>query len=342
MKKFFGAQSTLEFIMLLILVIAGIFIMGPYVVRAVNAYMRSWEASVEQSKHSMVQIPPWEIDPNQLMPCSLVNCSGYDGDNCTAGINRKNCCVWVRKYFDQNYPNPGGPGTCQLVLTAEGCASKSSAQLPGAGCCNIAHNAGHHNHLCCYNGASGIFNSGPGAGGEYCEDKCDCNMASPNPCANCNAGTCNQVCNTNENYSCPDCACGNGHCEWMETAANCPADCATGCNYSNCVNYNTNESGCVSQGNDSQGNKCCVFVKKSKCGGSSCSTPDGTSCLPRANALNACRGLAPGSVLWITGSQKCANKLSCQMNDPNNTGWKTCKPTTSPPTCNNSGCGFAN
>ncbi|MCX5681549.1 MAG: hypothetical protein NT079_04645 [Candidatus Omnitrophica bacterium] len=49
-KKILLAQSTLEFMMIIILVIAGVVVMGPYVIRSVNAYMRSWEIAADQAR----------------------------------------------------------------------------------------------------------------------------------------------------------------------------------------------------------------------------------------------------------------------------------------------------
>ena len=103
MKKFFRAQSTLEFIMILILVLAGILVMGPYVIRSVNAYMRSWEISAEQTKHNPnVALLPQDLDPNISPPetCEDVVCSDYSYDSCpTGGLQ---CCLkyyWLDGYY---------------------------------------------------------------------------------------------------------------------------------------------------------------------------------------------------------------------------------------------------
>lgn len=323
MKKFFGAQSTLEFIMLLILVLAGIFVMGPYVVRAVNAYMHSWESSADQS-NSMVQIPPWELDPNQLMPCNLVNCDGYDGNNCTVGINRQNCCMYIYKYNDFNNAQ-----SCQSA--GGGCTKKSTAQA-GVSCCNISHNAGNHNHLCSYGGYSGIFDQNPGDpvyGGAWGEDKCDCqNTPPPDPCENCTGGTANGYCDTNENNtSCPydpnngkfcDCGCGNGHCDHTETATSCPADCSYCAGTTLCAGHQgTDDQGspyqtCVSgHGNNQSGQSCCIWRRPFSCNNSThqCVLPPGATrtCIKRDMIDN---------YYYLYGSNIYDYKLSCANN-----GW---------------------
>ncbi len=44
-----NAQHTLEYMVLLILIMAGIIIGGPYVIRSWNAQMKGWEDSVRDS-----------------------------------------------------------------------------------------------------------------------------------------------------------------------------------------------------------------------------------------------------------------------------------------------------
>ncbi len=43
------AQHTLEYGIVLILIMTGIIIMGPYIIRGWNAQMKGWEDSVEDS-----------------------------------------------------------------------------------------------------------------------------------------------------------------------------------------------------------------------------------------------------------------------------------------------------
>lgn len=334
-KNKFYAQSTLEFIMLLILVLAGIFVMGPYVIRSVNAYMRSWEVAVDQSKQSLAQVPAGQVDPNVPLPCNQVSCTGGTEDACLGDMNRKNCCKWVYKFNSWNNANQ-----CQSV-GPHGCTEKSTAAA-GAGCCNAAHNAGHHNHLCCYNGASGTFNSGISAGGEWCEDKCDCANVTPlNLCQHCHdpdgpnyplEGECNNICNTDETYACPDCKCGDGVCrsDLGETASSCPQDCAY-CQMSSCAAFmnstndnNVNYNACVGgHGNNQNGLSCCIYRKNWYCHGGQCqpkgNQAGGASCLKRdsfststcnINGCYACYGSNTGNT--FDNKCSCASANWCQ------------------------------
>jgi len=97
MKKFFRAQSTLEFIMIIILVLTGIFVMGPYVIRSVNAYMHSWEISAEQARNNPnVQLNPWEMPGGPPPPPTCAtDCSACDENECDNEAPR---CM-VLEYF---------------------------------------------------------------------------------------------------------------------------------------------------------------------------------------------------------------------------------------------------
>ncbi len=50
-----NAQHTLEYMILLILIMAGIIIGGPYVIRSWNAQMKGWEDSVSDSMTDPLQ-----------------------------------------------------------------------------------------------------------------------------------------------------------------------------------------------------------------------------------------------------------------------------------------------
>jgi hypothetical protein len=109
MKKIFRAQSTLEFIMIIILVLAGVMVMGPYVLRSVNAYMRSWELSADQAKNNpTVIIQPWELPDGPPPPPSCAT----DCEYCTQADCRAPKCMWRIVYSDYGSPTPG---ECQLI-----------------------------------------------------------------------------------------------------------------------------------------------------------------------------------------------------------------------------------
>lgn len=146
MKKNFRAQSPLEFMMIIILVILGVVVMGPYVIRSVNAYMRSWEISVAQANHNPnVMLAPWEVSGGSPSPPPTECTSHNDSDSCE---NAK--CIWVATWTPPGTAikvncvehgecvNPGGsPADCIVLSTyyccrgSGGCESQCSTYPPG-------------------------------------------------------------------------------------------------------------------------------------------------------------------------------------------------------------------
>lgn len=127
MRKFFSAQSTLEFIMLLILVLAGIFVMGPYVIRSVNAYMRSWEIAASDAQHKLVSASQFSVCGNGV---------------CEPGENNFNCpadCYCGNGTCDpgESYPScadcPPPPSFCQTHACAD---------------CPVWNSQGYANNIC--------------------------------------------------------------------------------------------------------------------------------------------------------------------------------------------------
>jgi hypothetical protein len=81
-KRSENAQQLLEYSMLLILVMAAIIIMGPYVVRSWNAQMKGWEDSVTDSFHDPLLEAP---DVITLPGCNPLDwCTG--GAICGCGL----------------------------------------------------------------------------------------------------------------------------------------------------------------------------------------------------------------------------------------------------------------
>ncbi len=52
------AQSTIEFSTLIILVTLGLIVMSPYIIRSVNAHLKTWEDSVDDSISDPLQNAP--------------------------------------------------------------------------------------------------------------------------------------------------------------------------------------------------------------------------------------------------------------------------------------------
>ena len=112
--------------MILIAVIASIMVMDPYVLRGVNAYMRSWEISAQEARHDIGQeVPAWIIE-NPANPPPL-NCSDFDD-------NPSNChvygCNWLTYYR---------PAACNPENSC-----KSDDQIAQLGGCDWS-----HGNLCC-------------------------------------------------------------------------------------------------------------------------------------------------------------------------------------------------
>jgi hypothetical protein len=105
MKKTFHAQSTLELIMVIILVLAGIFVMGPYVIRSVNAYMHSWELSVDQANSN----PNVALDSSEVpggVPPPSPTCEDFEGSSSDCEMNNGSLvCTWVERWFSNSDPN---------------------------------------------------------------------------------------------------------------------------------------------------------------------------------------------------------------------------------------------
>jgi len=98
------AQSTLEYIMVIVAVIASIMVMGPYVFRGVNAYMRSWEISAEQAQHdTSARIESWEVpgaEPPPPPPPPSITCSDYNNDESLCCSYQE--CLWVTNWHLRN------------------------------------------------------------------------------------------------------------------------------------------------------------------------------------------------------------------------------------------------
>lgn len=136
MKKFPRAQSTLELIMVIILVLAGIIVMGPYVIRGVNAYMRSWEIAVDQANSNPnVEINPWEVPGSTTPTPPTLDCSSFENNSGDCEVNNGLLdCTWVTWYHD----------TGDDCLEITNCANTENLQAgvdcqigwnPGEECC---------------------------------------------------------------------------------------------------------------------------------------------------------------------------------------------------------------
>lgn len=92
------AQSTLEYIMIIVAVLTAIAVMMPYVYRGVNAYMRSWEISAQEARHDVgVKVPVWMIDGVLPPPPPPPDCDYTTVTPCNADPD----CKWQVHLYSQ-------------------------------------------------------------------------------------------------------------------------------------------------------------------------------------------------------------------------------------------------
>ena len=107
--------------MILIAVIASIMVMGPYVLRGVNAYMRSWEISAQEARHDIGQeVPAWAVEetpPPPPDPCYGIVCGNYSFSNCPIADN---CCMKRENYL-WYVPNDPSQGAAECRWQYEAC-----------------------------------------------------------------------------------------------------------------------------------------------------------------------------------------------------------------------------
>ncbi|MDD3374198.1 MAG: hypothetical protein PHY73_00550 [Candidatus Omnitrophica bacterium] len=117
-----NAQSPLEYIMIIIAVIASITAMGPYVIRGVNAYMRSWEISAEQTQRdTRARLNAWEV-PGAEPPLS-VECGYFSTDQsgCKAAVGEDGSRCWWWQQYEEVTDNPG-----DCAVTFDTCRMRGS------------------------------------------------------------------------------------------------------------------------------------------------------------------------------------------------------------------------
>jgi hypothetical protein len=116
-------QSIIEYSIILILVVLGIVVMGPYVLRSINGHFKLWDDQVQDSFNDrLVQAPATDVDlpPN----CSIVNGQENIAGSCGIVKGKTVTCQENERYYYANFNPPG----CYI---AESC-------VPDADCCNPA------------------------------------------------------------------------------------------------------------------------------------------------------------------------------------------------------------
>ena len=109
-KKKLAGQHTIEYIILLTLIMAGIIVMSPYVIRSWNANLKGWEDSVVDSQED----PFLEAGPITIQGCDP---SGWEDQGCNFGI-AQNCtgsslsCSKVESLEIRTF----SPGGCECLI----------------------------------------------------------------------------------------------------------------------------------------------------------------------------------------------------------------------------------
>jgi len=108
-----SAQHTLEYTVVLVLVMGAIIIMGPYVIRSWNANLKGWDDSVEDSFQDILITSPNPVD---VPGCSCL----FEDAGCGPNGNclkferfRQYVCTPTGCGLFQNPPCPCGAGSCE-------------------------------------------------------------------------------------------------------------------------------------------------------------------------------------------------------------------------------------
>jgi hypothetical protein len=125
-------QSMIEYMFIAILIILGIVIMGPYVLRSVNAHFKLWDESVQESATENITQAPVNSVPDVPLNCKCTYVSGNCGG---PGIGGAGACGANQREYDLNCgTSPQDcsgqpPSTCQFdttcctVYSAQGCGT---------------------------------------------------------------------------------------------------------------------------------------------------------------------------------------------------------------------------
>ncbi len=231
MKLAQRSQSLIELTTLIVLIVVGIILIRPYVIRAVNAHFKTWEETIEDStKEELQEALLNELPPPPVCPDGTCTAGFEDVTRCCQDCGTCNdgyCCP--QKGEDNNTsPNycPQDCGTCGDTI----CTPERNEDVNT--CCVDCSTCGDGS--CCTDLGPDVPGGTPVGKDVGCTP--DCPQAPLCP---------NRICDPGEDRSncCQDChgepACPDGTCctDAGETSS-CPADCdALPCeclNYSNC------------------------------------------------------------------------------------------------------------
>jgi hypothetical protein len=137
-----NGQSMIEYMFIAILVILGVVIMGPYVLRSVNAHFKIWDESVQDSStENITQAPVGDVPPiiSTCPPCTdIAGSCGGSATGLQCGANQRNyshnctpmLCDGAPASYCQSDP------TCCTAWTNIGCGTIPVGQSPTSDNCN--------------------------------------------------------------------------------------------------------------------------------------------------------------------------------------------------------------
>ena len=139
-----NCQSIVEYMFIAILVILGVVIMGPYVLRSVNAHFKLWDESVQDSSTEVITQAPANGIPIINSDCTCTDVQiGCGGSAVTqqCGGNQMgyshNCTPLLCDGAPASYCQTD-PGCCTTWANI-GCGTTPIGQTPPAGNCNYGY-----------------------------------------------------------------------------------------------------------------------------------------------------------------------------------------------------------
>lgn len=138
-------QSIIEYIFIAILIILGIVIMGPYVLRSVSAHFKLWDESVQDSSTENITQAPASAMPKINTNCT---CTADQPGSCGGSENGLQCGSTQKSWSHNCTPLlcDGAPAsyckddpTCCSTLTNLGCGTTPIGQTPPPNNCNYGY-----------------------------------------------------------------------------------------------------------------------------------------------------------------------------------------------------------
>ncbi len=135
-------QSMIEYVLIAVLVILGIVIMGPYVLRSVNAHFKLWDYSVQDSFTETLTQAPVNAITNISTNCTCTTSAG------SCGSSLSQCAANQREYDHTCNPQgcDGAPAsscvndtTCCTTYSPHGCGTVPLGQSATSTNCNYGY-----------------------------------------------------------------------------------------------------------------------------------------------------------------------------------------------------------